>query len=82
MEFSEEKTNRSNRFSFKNDVFSRWANPDFRKILNEIFRMRDFYREKVSLIERPENESMDGGNGLNCWNSAGSNLLCEGQFPK
>ena len=82
MEFSKEKSSRSDQVSFKSDVFPRWPSRDFPKILNQVPGIGDFQREKVSLIERPENRSMDGSNGLNGWNSGGSNLLCDGEFPK
>jgi hypothetical protein len=76
VEFPEEKTSGSNRFSFEGEVYTRRVRPDFLKILNQILGIGDFQREKVSLIEGPQNESMDSRNGLDCRNSAGSNLLC------
>jgi hypothetical protein len=36
VEFSEEKTSGSNRFSFEDEVFTRRVRPDFLKILNQI----------------------------------------------
>lgn len=36
MEFSKEMTGRSDHFSFKSNVFVRWASPDLPKILNQV----------------------------------------------
>ena len=76
VKLSNKKAGRSNDFSLRGNVLTGGMCFNSGKISNEIHRVGDFQGKKVSLVEGKENSMMDGADGGDRRNSAGSDLLC------
>jgi hypothetical protein len=79
---SKENASRSDDFSFKEKVFTNRMGAEFLKILDQVLGTGDFQRQKIGLIEKGENGSIDSSNGLDCRDPTGSDFLRQGQFSK
>ena len=82
VKLSDKKADRSNRFSLRGNVFKGRMGFDSVKILNQIPCMGDFLGKKISLVEGKENRMVNGADGRGCGDSAGSDFLCQCQFPE
>lgn len=65
MELAEEKTCGPNRFPFPEEILSRRLPSNLIKILDQVFGLRNFNREKEGSIKWPGYHLMNGSNRLN-----------------
>ena len=76
VKLSNQKADRSNRFSLRRNTFNGKRRCHFVQILNQIHSVGYFDGKKISLIEWKKDRMVDGADGGNRRNSAGPDFFC------